>query len=343
MISGKKTNFIVEFRTSTIRAARISSDHAPTVVEALLEIEREPETDVSGEIRSFAGAKSNAYMHASCAVYPSNRVVRQVLLDTGRGKEAEFVLGYLRNTVGVDPDTFAAYCISSTDGTDTDLAAYNKKPILLCGAPKSEIVEVQEALVGNAIYPNRLEIGTVGIVGVLKDIVMRSGDTSPALFLEIDESGTNAVIVGLKGVEMARRIDFGSGHIASALKEEMNLKDEEAAEKILRSRDFDLGSIAPKLLRKLLRELQSSIGFFEVQTGNSVSKIYSLNQGRVLPWLEHSICDLLNLKPLDLNMSEWLASEKIDFASDELREQVDVTWLGMLSLALELGKGGSES
>ncbi|MBK1879945.1 hypothetical protein [Pelagicoccus mobilis] len=343
MISAKKNNFIVEFRPSTIRAARISSETAPTVIEDLVEIDLTRESDPASAIRDFAGAKSNAYMHASCSVFPEGRVVRQLLLDAQRGKEAEFVMDFLKKTVGVDPDSFAAYCLSAETGADVDLGQHNKKNLLICGATNDEIVAVQNQLVDHAIYPSRLEFGTVGTIGTIKDAVGSDEGRSPVLFLEIDVESTNAVIVGPKGVEMARRIDFGAKDIALALKEEMNLKDEAAAEKILSSRDFDLGSIAAKLMRKLLRELQSSIGFFEVQTGSSVSELYCLKDGKTLPWLETSICDLLNLSPLALDLHKWLESKEISFGSEEVLERVDVTWFSILSLVLELGSGEADS
>ncbi len=343
MISAKKNNFIVEYRPSSIRAARISSATAPAVVESLLEIDLDGEADVADKVRDFCGAKGNAYMHAACSVYPDQRLVRQIVLDAPRGKEADFVLTYLRETVGVDPDEFSTYCLSAQDGTDADLSAFNKKNVLLCGAPKPSVVEVQNRLVDSAIYPDRLEIGTIGIIGALRDMLGAQEGSPTMLFLEIDTDSTNAVIVGEQGVEMARCIDCGARQIASALKEEMNLKDESAAERILLSKDFDLGPIAPKILRKLIRELQSSIGFFEVQSGSSVSQLFCLKQGRSLPWLQASVCELLNLEQLSLSLSDWLASRQLSFASEELTEKLDGTWVGIFSLALELGKGEPSS
>ncbi|MDQ8186104.1 hypothetical protein [Pelagicoccus sp. SDUM812002] len=340
MISAKKKNFIVEYRPSAIRAARISSETAPTVVEEVVEIDLSKDDSPASKIRDFAKVKSNAYMHAFSAIYPEGRLVRQVLLDAQRGKEVEYVFDFLRKSGGVNPDTFAAYCLSAADGSEIDPAANNKKEILVCGASKEEISDAQNALIESGIYPRRLELGTLGTLGSLIDAVGSDASRSPVLFLEIDQQFTNAVIVGPKGVEMARRIDCGANHIALALKEEMNLKDEAAAEKILQSRDFDLGPIAPKLLRKLLRELQSSIGFFEVQTGSSVSELYCLKDGRFLPWLEGSICDLLNLTPLPLNLGRWLEGKGVTFASDDIAKQIDNTWISLFSLALEFGKGG---
>ncbi|MBC2606842.1 hypothetical protein [Pelagicoccus albus] len=334
MISAKKNNFIVEFRPTTIRAARLSSSKSPLVVEEVLEIDLEEKGDIAGEVRGFAKAKSNGFLRASCSVYPEGRIVRQVRLDSTKGKEAEFVTDYLRKSVGITPEEFSTYCLSASDGADAELSEFNKKDILVCGAPKKSISDVQSSLVHNAIYPGRLEFGTVGTLGVLKNVVDSKSDKSPVLFLEIDIQETQVVIVGAKGVEMARSIEFGSEHLVAGLKQEMNLKDEAAAEKILKSREFDLGSIAPKLLRKLLRELQSSIGFYEVQTGSSVSELYCVKGGKTLPWLENSICDLLNLKPFTIDLEKWLQREDVSFSNQSDFEKMDTTWVSLLSLIM---------
>lgn len=338
MISTKKSTFVVEFRPTTIRAIRASSDHAPVVIDDAIEIDLRKEPDVGARIRAFAGAKSGAYMHALCSVYPESRIVRHLVLEAGRGKETDFVLKFLRSSVGIDPEGFAVFCLSAVDGSEVDLSASNKKPLLLCGAPRSEIVQAQKLLVDAGVYPSRLELGTMASVGFLKEAVRGGEDGSPLLFLEIDAESTNVVIVGSNGVEMARKIDCGATHIATALKEEMSLKDEMAAEKILNSRDFDLGPIAAKILRKLLRELQSSIGFFEVQTGHSVSRLFCLKQGRTQGWLEQSIGDLLNLAPLKLETRSWLADRSVSFGSDEVAAKIDLTWSGILAMLLNLEK-----
>ncbi len=338
MISTKKQTFIVEYRPTAIRAIRASSEHAPVVIEDVLDIDLLQEADVAGRLRSFAGVKSAAYLHASCCVYPQHRLVRHLVLDANRGKEADFVLKHLRTNAGIDPDAYSVFCLSAADGLDAELASFNKKAVLLCGAPRSEIVEIQNRLVESGVYPSRVEIGTIGTIGFLKGAIGRGEEAAPLLFLEIDADATNAVIVGPKGVEMARRIDCGASHIATSLKEEMGLKDDAAADKILRSRDFDLGPIAPKILRKLLRELQSSIGFFEVQTGQSVAKLYCLKQGRSLDWLEQSVADLLNLKPLRLSMKDWLAARDVKFSSDALAARTDATWAGLLAMVLNFEK-----
>ena len=55
---------------------------------------------------------------------------------------------------------------------------------------------------------------------------------------------------------------------------ELGLKDEDSARKLFYSNTFDFTEMGPSLLRKLLKELQASTGFYEVQTGQTIGQLY---------------------------------------------------------------------
>jgi len=333
MISSSKKDYIVEYRPSAIRMVRVSSHTAPTTIEAVEEIELNGDTSaISNAVRKFCGAKANGYLNASCVVYPERRVVRQVAIDAPKGKETEFIFNFLHSEIEDAPQELSAHCLSPATGKEIDPKEFSRKEVLICGVPIPDIDELQKSMLEHAVYPKRVELGTVGMIGALQDALIWKGSKVPALFLELDERSANAVIIGSKGIEMSRKIDTGSMDIAEALKEELNLKDEEAAIRLLSSRDFDFSSIARKIIRKLLRELQSSIGYYEVQTGQSVSWIHTSSRAVPMDWLEGSIGGFLNLEPFEIDIEEWLKSGGITFANDSLSEEIDLSWIGLLSV-----------
>lgn len=311
---------------------RVSSFNAPITIEAIQEIELGEDSEaIASSVRKFCGAKPNGYLNGTCVVYPERRVVRQVALDAPKGKETEFVFNFLHNEIENAPPDLAAHCLSPETGQEVDPREYGRKEVLICGVPHPDIHVLQESMLKHGIYPKRVELGTVGMIGALQDALKWKGSKVPALMLELDERSANAVIVGAKGIEMSRRIDTGSKDIAEALKLELNLKDEDAAIRLLSSKDFDFSTISRKIIRKLLRELQSSIGYYEVQTGQSVSWIHSESRSIPMDWLEGSIGSFLNLEPFDLDFNEWLKSGGVSFANDELSEIADFSWIGLLS------------
>ena len=339
MISSSKQEFIVEYRPSSIRVARVSALTAPVTIEAIEEISLKGGADaIASAVRKLSGAKSNGYMNGSCVVYPERRVVRKVSIDAPKGKETEFIFSFLHYEIENAPPELAANCLSPETGQEIDPSDFNRKEVIICGVPNPDIEKIQKGMLAHAIYPKRIELGTVGLIGSLQNALAWKQAKFPTLLIEIDERSTNAVIVGADGVEMCRKVPTGSQDIAEALKEELNLKDDDAAKRLLSSKDFDFSSISRKIFRKLLREFQSSIGYYEVQTGKSVSWIHSSSKGISSDWLELSLGESLNLKPFELDFHDWLESLEIRFADKELASKVDISWIAMLSALCAFGQ-----
>ncbi len=339
MISTKNKEFIVEYRPTSIRAARVSSLKPPIVVEELFSYSLNKDDSDAASMRQFAKIKPNAYMMSHCTIYPEKRTVRRVMVDSGRGKEADFVFDLLKNELKAEADDLTAFCLSPESGLEIDLAEHNKKDVLVCGASRPEILNIQDELLQIGVYPRRAEIGTISLIGTLKEALSANQTSQPILFLEVEDDYSSAIIIGPDGIEMSRRIDSGYSDIALALKEELNLKDDAAAEKLLSSADFDFGSFAKNILRRILRELQSSIGFFEVQTGQSVSWLHCIRHHSNLKWFEDSLSQQLNLEAFRFDVTGWLESKSIKLSSHDSIKNLDHTWLGLLSLLCEFEKG----
>ncbi len=270
-------------------------------------------------------------MNGSCIVYPERRVIRQVLIDAPRGKETEFIFNLLHDEIENAPAELSAHCLSPESGKEVDPTEFNRKDVVGCGVPNPDIADLQSRMLDHAIYPRRVELGTIGVIGALQEALVWQESKVSALFLELEDRVANAVIIGPKGIEMSRKVEAGTLDIAEALKEELSLKDMDAAFRLLSSKDFDLSSISRKILRKLLRELQSSIGFYEVQTGQSVSWIHTSSRSVSMDWLEESIGSFLNLESFQLEMEAWLESSGVSFASEELSGKIDLSWIGLFS------------
>lgn len=338
MISSSKKKFIVEYRPASIRVARVSALTAPVTIEAIEEISLDNGTNaIADSVRKISGAKSNGYLNGCCIVYPERRVVRQVSIDAPKGKETEFIFSVLHDEIENAPPELSAHCLSPETGQEINPSDFGRKEVIICGVPNPDIEKIQKGMLEHAVYPKRIELGTVGLIGALQNALAWKQSKLPALLIEIDERSTNAVIVGANGVEMSRKVLTGTLDIAEALKEELNLKDDDAAERLLSSKDFDFSSISRKILRKLLRELQSSIGYYEVQTGQSVSWIHSHSKGISMDWLELSLGQALNLKPFELDFHAWLESLEIRFADEELASKVDISWMAMMSALCSFG------
>ena len=339
MISSSKKEFIVEYRPTHIRMARVSPSTASSTIEAIEEIPLNDEVDaIANSVRKFCGAKSNGYLNGCCIVYPDRRVVRKVSIDAPRGKETDFVFSVLHDEIENAPPELSAHCLSPETGQEVNPSEYNRKEVVICGVPNADIEKIQQRLLERAVYPKRVELGTVGLIGALQNALAWKQSKLPTLLIDIGDRATDAFIVGADGVEMSRKVSTGTKDIAEALKEELNLKDCDASNRLLSSKDFDFSSISRKILRKLLREIQSSIGYYEVQTGQSVSWIHTTTKQIGMDWLEVSLGDSLNLKPLDLDFHGWLESLGIRVADEKLASKLDISWAAMISSLCSFGQ-----
>ena len=86
--------------------------------------------------------------------------------------------------------------------------------------------------------------------------------------------GEHVVPAGICGRVGTRPIPQGLESMIPVVQKELGLKDEESAKKLFYSNTFDFTSMGNALIKKLLKELQSSIGFYEVQTGQSVGLLH---------------------------------------------------------------------
>ena len=69
--------------------------------------------------------------------------------------------------------------------------------------------------------------------------------------------------------------------------------------------------MGPLLIKRLLKELQSSIGFYEVQTGQSVGQLVSTQLSPKLAWLDTAIATALGISSLKPDAAPWLQSRQI--------------------------------
>jgi hypothetical protein len=86
------------------------------------------------------------------------------------------------------------------------------------------------------------------------------------------------------------------------------------------------------LIKKLLKELQSSIGFYEVQTGQSVTQVMTTQLSPKLNWLDGVIANSLAVGSFKPDPIPWLQSRQITFSESAARAPQDPRWFGLLSL-----------
>lgn len=333
LFSAKPKGFYVEHNDHAVMLARTSSVEAPLVVEEVRECAPGDAAALAEAIKQLQPKKpSSGYLHATCGVYTAKRFLRKVTLDPKKLKEPTYFAEILTQQFRIEPDKAVTMVLNAPDGTDYDVAkGAQQKEALFAGMPSEEIITTQDALLANGIYPERLEIGTISTLGGLVSYLNLTKNKTPVLVLEVSMETTNSFIVSSSGVEATRPIPQGLESMIPVVQKELGLKDEESARKLFYSNTFDFTGMGPLLVRKLLKELQSSIGFYEVQTGQSVGLLLSTVLPAKLGWLDATIAKELGISPLKLDLAPWLETLQIS-VSDAAKAALDQRWFGLLAL-----------
>jgi hypothetical protein len=332
-LSQKTKGFFVEISDQAIMLARTSAPALPFTIEELREC---PLNDVAALAEAMAQIQPKksptGYLHAVVGVYPAKRLVRRHALELKRLKEAGYFTEVFSQQFRVEQDKFAIAIINSTDGSDYDLGKAANKEVLFCGLPNDDILALQTSLLESSIYPERLELGTVAMLGGVVDCLAFTKSKTPTLVLEIGADFTHSFIVSSGGVEASRPIPQGLDAMVPIVQKELGLKDEESAKRLFYSNTFDFTGMGPLLTKKLLKELQSSIGFYEVQTGQSVGQVLTTQLSPKLAWLDVAIANALGISSLKLDPVAWLQSRQVTLPENLVKQAQDIRWFGLLSL-----------
>ena len=331
-LAKKSKGFCVEIGEYSILVARFSRETKPWVIEELKEL---PLTDLSALaewVKGSEGKGATGYLHSSCGIYPLKRLVRRQTLDLKRIKEPTYFNEIYTQQYRIEPEKYVIRQLNPEDGTDYDLGKGTQKEILFCGLPSDDVVATQERILETGIYPERLELATVATLGGLVNYLKFKESKAPVLLLEMGEDATQSFIVSADGVDISRPIASGVSSMIPVVQKELGLKDEESAKKLFYSNTFDFTSMGGALVKKLLKELQSSIGFYEVQTGQSIGHVLCTQLPGTLNWLGGTVAGALGVPAMKLELVPWLESRDIKLGSGVTIATPEERWIGLFSM-----------
>ena len=332
LFAKKSKGFCAEFGERSVMLARMSQLAAPIVVEELRELSLGDADGLREWIKAAPGRGPTGYIHCCTGIYPTKRVVRRHTLDLKRAKEPAYFNEIYSQQFRIEPEKYTMLALNAGDGSEYDSAKASQKEVLYCGMPAEEIVSTQDRLLEQSIYPERLELGSVATLGALVNYFKFKQAKTPVLLLEMGNESVQSYILSSEGVDISRPIPSGVASMIPVVQKELGLKDEESAKKLFYSNTFDFTSMGGTLIKKLLKELQSSIGFYEVQTGQSIGNVLCTQLPVNLGWLGATIASALGVTPLKLDLGPWLESRDIKLADGVTPNPPDERWLGLFAL-----------
>lgn len=331
MFSKKNSGIYVDLNDHTLTVARVSGGQGALQVEDLKKCtsnNQEAIGELLSEIQPKRGGTGN-YVSAICAVYPMSRVVRRAAIDPKRFSEA----GYLDETAAthcrVSSSDYILAVLSAATGVDLHVLPAPEKEVVFAGMSNADVSAIQKHLLEIGIFPDTLELGTLSILGALIEYLSFSKSATPTLVLEIGESSTQSFVLGDGGLATARPIPQGIESMVPIVQKELGLKDEESARRLFTSNTFDFTGMAASFTKKLIKELQSSIGFYEVQTGQSIGQVICTGLPSKFSWMQATIASQLGVDVLKIDYPGWLRDRGIKVPESIA---IDDSVLGVISL-----------
>jgi Tfp pilus assembly PilM family ATPase len=331
--SKKSSSYFIDANEHAVMLARTSAGTAPFTIEEVRECPANDPIALAEMVKLMQPKKSaTGYLHANASIYPAKRVIRRQALEPKRLKEPEYLNELMAQQLRIEPSKYVVAVIHATDGADYDLASGSQKEALFCGLPVEDLIAAQDSLLAGGVYPERVELGSVAVLGALADYLAGTKAKIPTLMLEVGLDSTQSFIVTPAGVEASRPIALGLDSMVPVVQKELGLKDEEAARRLFYSNTFDFTGMGALLVKRLMKELQSSIGFYEVQTGQSVGQVLCTQLMPKLGWLESAIATGLGISSLRIEPAGWLMNRQITLTDSVAKTVQETRWFGLLSL-----------
>ncbi|MCU0793223.1 MAG: hypothetical protein MUE42_10345 [Opitutaceae bacterium] len=333
LFSSKSKGYICDQNEQSTVIARVTSLDAPLVVEAIVECSSFDEAGLRAGVVQVCPKKPAGYLHAICGVSPEQRFVRRASLDPKRLKEADYLSEVATTQFRIDAVNSAISVLNAFDGTDFDPAkSASAKEVFFCGMPGEDVTKAQTTFLSAGIYPERLEISTVAALGAIIDYLRYSKSQKPTIVLELGANSTQSFIISTRGLEASRPIAVGLEAMVPVVQKELGLKDEESARKLFFSNTFDFTGMGSSLCKRLLKELQSSMGFYEVQTGQSIGQLVCIVLPSKLAWLEAVIASQIGVGVLQPEFAPWLAARNITLSESVAAMSLDARKFALFGL-----------
>lgn len=344
LFSAKTKGFVMDRGEQTTVLARVSALQPPLVVEDLREFPTNDEKAFAEAFAALSPKKSSGYARANCGVSPVTRFIRRATLDLKRAKDADYFSEVVNSQFRVDPDQNTITVLNAFDGLDFDAAkAGAGKEVVFCGLPTAELSRLQSEVLKSGLFPERLELSSLATLGAIIDHLKFTDSAKPTLVLELGSEQTQSYIVSARGIEATRPIAVGLDAMVPVVQKELGLKDEESARKLFFSNTFDFTGMGASLCKRLLKELQSSMGFYEVQTGQSISQLICPVLASKLGWLEGVIAAQLGVAVFQPEFPAWLSARQISLGEAVPVASLDARKLALLGLMMQFNPSAPDA
>lgn len=339
MLSKKTKGLFVEVNGFSYHVAGVTSLSPPFTVESIEEFPRQDAGKLQEYLEQATVNRRTRYFFAHCGIVPESRFFRLHTVESmSKAKEPEYFSNVLEQQYRINPSSSKLSALNAQTGSafNPQRSLASQKELILCGADAREFSAFQDNLVGCGIYPESLQLGTLSSLAGLKHYLAVKDIGDPVLLIEMTQNAANLFILSKDKVDLCRPVNFGFNGVLPVIQKELGLKDEDSARNLFFSNTFDFREIGPKLLSRLLKEVNASTGFFEVQTGQTIPCLYMTSLPENLAWIPEVIASELDIDLLSIDWEGWSSEIGVSYGDDCSSADFGPSRFGLFSLFINL-------
>lgn len=341
MLSKKTKGLFVEVNGFSYQIAAVSALTSPLTVESIHDFPRSDPGQLQEFLEASTGTGHGRYLHAHCGIVPESRFFRLHGIESmAKAKESSYFPNVLEQQYRINPGASRMAAVNAQTGArfNPEKSLANQKSVILCGADEKEFQAFQNNIVECGIYPQSLQLSSLSSIAALKNLLKLRDFETPVLLVEITHNSANLFILTQGKVDLCRPMNFGFNGVLPVIQQELGLKDEDSARDLFFSNTFDFREMGPTLLRRLLKELNAATGFYEVQTGQTISHMYMTSIPENLSWIPEVISEETDIELLDINWQDWAAQVGVSFGEECPTADFGPSKFALFSLFVNLQK-----
>ena len=309
-------------------------DETPLTVDAFAELAPGDEDGLERWLAANFADRGPGYLSAYCGFHPTERVLLRENINPRRFAEPEYLSALLAEQARL-PSTkdWFIRALHPVEGEEFT-AATPPRPGLLLGLQLNGVRELQNRLRKQRIRPQRLEVGTVALLGALTRHIRQTAYPHAVVACELGQTQTRIYLLGKDGVHTPAALPHGLLSIEEGAMKELAAPDIATARRALEAPNDELRGHGRRLVRALTRHLKPAVDYFEMQTGQPIGALFCAHLPARLAWLEEALCAAVDLEFLAPNLETWMPTVGLQLAPDTAVP--DRSWFQALSLIGQL-------
>lgn len=318
-----------------IQLARLGRlDEKPLTVDAFAELAVGDEDGIERWMQVNFADRGPGYLSGFCGFHPPDRVLIRENINTRRFVEPEYLNLLLAEQARL-PSTkdWFIRALHPVEG-EVFTAATPPRPGLVLGFPLGGVRELQNRLRKQSIRPQRLEVGTIALLGALLRHTRQISYPHAVVACELGQTQTRIYLLGKDGVHVPAALPHGLLSIEESAMKELNAPDVATARRALEAPTEELRGHGRRLVRALTRHLKPAVDYFEMQTGQPIGALFCAHLPAKLAWLEEALCAAVDLEFLAPNLETWMPTVGLQLPPDTTAP--DRSWFQALSLVGQL-------